>query len=235
MVSASASAKTILFGEHAVVYGEPAIAVPLSGIRTTAEVQPNGKAFRVISGKTDLDSLYSKLAPDSAMKRLLDQVRQELGISELPPVTLTIRSDIPIASGLGSGAALSAAIIRALFRYHGREEDPETVNRLAFEVEKIYHGNPSGVDNTTIVYEQPVFFIKGQGFAPLQADLSGLHLLVIDTGIRSTTADVVNDVREHYAENRDAIEAIGALVREARGALEAGDPAEIGRLMNENL
>ena len=148
------------------------------------------------------------------MKALLTEIMHEFGLKELPKDTLSIRSSIPIASGLGSGAALSAAVIR--------------------EIEKIYHGTPSGIDNTVIAYEQPIRFIKGKGFEPLQADIKRLPLLIVDSGIRSRTVDVVSDVRANFERNEAAIHEIGNLVRTAETVLQAGDPEEIGSLMNEN-
>lgn len=233
-ITASASAKTILFGEHAVVYGEPAIAIPLSNTRTIAELRPNGREFRVISRKIRLNRPYSALIPGSGLQVLLAMLMEVFGLTDLPADTLEIRSDIPIASGLGSGAALSVAVIRAFSKRYDRKLPVERVNEIAYEVEKIYHGTPSGIDNTVIAYEKPVIFTKGEGFLPLQADLSGLSLLVADSGIRSRTVDVVSDVRTHYDRNEIYIHEIGDLVRKAESALESGEPTEIGRLMNEN-
>ena len=233
-VTASASAKTILFGEHAVVYGEPAIAIPLSDTRTYAEIRPNGLEFRVISPKVRLNQTFPELSEESGLKQLLYLLKDEFSLTELPKVTLSIRSDIPIASGLGSGAALSVAVIRAFAGLTGSELPAERVNGIAYEIEKIYHGTPSGIDNTVIAYEQPVIFIKGRGFRPLEADLSRLSLITADSGIRSKTVDVVSDVRTHLDRNEAALRGIGSLVRTAETALKAGEPAEIGRLMNEN-
>ncbi len=233
-VTASASAKTILFGEHAVVYGEPAVAIPLSNTRTHAEMIPNGREFRVVSPKVSLDSSYSGLPDGSGLKTLLALLVSEFNPGGLPEETLMIRSDIPIASGLGSGAALSIAVIRVFSNRFGWDLPPETVNRIAFEIEKIYHGTPSGIDNTVIAYEQPISFIKNEGYKPLDADLSRLPLLVADSGIRSKTVDVVSDVRANFGRNKYAIHEIGDLVRSAETALHTGDPEEIGRLMNEN-
>ena len=233
-VTASASAKTILFGEHAVVYGEPAIAIPLSDTRTYADIRPNGREFRVISPKVRLNKTFPELSEESGLKQLLYLLKDEFSLTELPKVTLSIRSDIPIASGLGSGAALSVAVTRAFAGLAGSELPAERVNGIAYEIEKIYHGTPSGIDNTVIAYEQPVIFIKGQGFRPLEADLSRLSLITADSGIRSKTVDVVSDVRTHLDRNEAALRGIGSLVRTAETALMAGDPAEIGRLMNEN-
>ena len=233
-VTASASAKTILFGEHAVVYGEPAIAIPLINTRTFVSLIPNGTGFRVISEKIGLNAGFDELDPENGINCLLRLLMSEFSLEQLPQETLEIRSDIPIASGLGSGAALSIAIIRAFALRMGSETDTETINRLAYEIEKVYHGTPSGIDNTVIAYEQPVFFTKNAGFRPFEADLSELPLLVVDSGIRSRTVDVVSDVRAHFDRNEDPILEIGSLVREACETLRSGSIAETGRLMNEN-
>ena len=233
-ISDSAPAKTILFGEHAVVYGEPAIAVPLSGIRTYAEMHPNGREFRVISERAHLNRTYKQLIKGSGLEVLLSKLMKITGIDDLPADTLKITSDIPVASGLGSGAALSVAVIRTFAKRYNKIFPTEFVNELAYEIEKIYHGTPSGIDNTTIAYEQPILFSKSTGFTPLHADINKLNMLVIDSGIRSKTIDVVTDVRNHFETNEQYIRNIGALVRTAVNALESGDDKEIGTLMNEN-
>lgn len=233
-VECSACAKTILFGEHAVVYDEPAIAVPLSNTRTFAKLQNRNIPFRIISEKTHLNRSYDKLIPGSGLQVLLSKIMEYFGLKELPKAVLRIRSDIPIASGLGSGAALSIAIIRAFADYFDLILPDETVNEIAYEVEKVYHGTPSGIDNTTIAYEQAIIFSRSSGFSPLNADIRKLNLLVIDSGIRSSTIDVVSDVRADFLHNEPFIREIGNLVRSSVSFLETGNAAELGRLMNEN-
>ncbi len=232
--SASASAKTILFGEHAVVYNNPAIAIPLHNARTTVTFEPSGEEFRVFSDAIRLDSRFEELDDGSGLKSLLKLLQDELGIERFPAETLHIETDIPIASGLGSGAALSIAVIRLFSDRYGANLTTERINELAYEIEKIYHGKPSGIDNTTIAYEQPVLFSKLKGFKALEADIAGLPLLVIDSGIRSRTVDVVMDVYNNFARNENAIRQIGDLVRKAESALKTGTAAEIGALMDEN-
>ena len=233
-VQGSACAKTILFGEHAVVYDEPAIAVPITNTRTIAIIQNNNKPFRIISEKIHLNKSFDELIPGSGLQVLLTKIMGFFGLEELPRAVLRIRSDIPIASGLGSGAALSVAIIRAFANYYDRILPVETVNKIAYEVEKVYHGTPSGIDNTTIAYEQAIIFSRSSGFSPLNADIGKLNLLVIDSGIRSRTIDVVSDVRANFSQNEPYIREIGALVRSSVEFLKTGDAAEIGRMMNEN-
>ncbi len=232
--SASASAKTILFGEHAVVYNNPAIAIPLHSTRTTVTLEPSEKEFRVLSQATRMDSCFEDLNEKSGLKKLLMLLKEELRIERFPNETMRIESDIPIASGLGSGAALSVAVIRLFSERHNGNLSTERINEIAYEIEKIYHGKPSGIDNTTIAYEQPVLFSKVEGFKPLDADVTRMPLLVIDSGIRSRTVDVVMDVYHHFARNENAIRQIGNLVRKAESALKEGSPSEIGALMDEN-
>lgn len=231
---ASASAKTILFGEHAVVYGEPAIAVPLSEIRTRADFVPNGECFRIDSDKSETDLPFSELPDGTGLKVLIRWLCEAYHIPELPKETLTIRSDIPIASGLGSGAALSAAVCRAFAERFGFNMSKDELNAAVYEIEKIYHGNPSGIDNTTIVYEHPILFTRGSDPQVLPIPIPRKQLLVISTGIYSPTAEVVADVRAHYPENAEIIRSIGALVREALPPLKACDLEKLGELMNEN-
>ena len=233
-VQDSACAKTIFFGEHAVVYDEPAIAVPISNTRTFATIQNTDKPFRIISEKIHLNKTFDELIPGSGLQVLLCIIREYFGLEELPKATLMIKSDIPIASGLGSGAALSVAIIRAFADYYDRILPVETVNKIAYEVEKVYHGTPSGIDNTTIAYEQAIIFSRSSGFSPLNVAMQKLNLLVVDSGIRSRTIDVVSDVRANFSQNDPHIREIGALVRSSVEYLETGDAVEIGRMMNEN-
>ena len=230
----SASAKTILFGEHAVVYGEPAIAIPLSRIRTYCDFSPNGSEFRVYSENTGLNQTFSELEPNNGIKTLLSLLMEKFSIQEMPHDTLHIRSDIPIASGLGSGAALSIAIIRSFCAYYGKILSDEQINDMAYEIEKIYHGSPSGIDNTTITYEQAIIFTRGKGIEKLNADLGKMNLLVIDSGIRSRTIDVVSDVKANLEVNRPFIREIGELVNRAVPVLAEMNTEEIGLLMNEN-
>ena len=100
----SACAKTILFGEHAVVYGEPAVAIPLHQIRTTARLSHNSFEFRIISSKTGLNKTYYELNSAGGLYQLLKILCDVFSFPDLPADTLEITSEIPIASGLGSGA-----------------------------------------------------------------------------------------------------------------------------------
>jgi mevalonate kinase len=160
-----------------------------------------------------------------------------LGVDDLPDWRIELRSDIPIASGLGSGAALSTALVRAIFAQLGRPAPPEVVSELVYESERFYHGAPSGIDNTVVAYGQPIWFVKGQPPQPF-ASVAPMLLVIADTGIRSPTVLTVSKVREAWQQDRPRYEAIfdaiGELVYAVRSALERGDAPALGTLFNEN-
>lgn len=237
MSTASAPAKTILFGEHAVVYGQPAIAVPVSGLRAFASAEPNpAGGLRVVAADLDIPVSIDAETVDNALALTARLVLKALG--DAPPNTIiSIRSDIPIASGLGSGAAVSTALARALCAALGQSLDDETLNNLIYEVEKIHHGTPSGIDNTVIVYERPVYFVRGQPIETLPIGLP-FTLLIGDTGTSASTRAAVAGVRElleHDPQHvQPMLDEIGALVGEACAAVECGDLPKIGTLMQQN-
>ncbi len=240
---AAAPGKVILFGEHAVVYGQPAIAAPVTQVQANAVVEDNDQpGVRLLAPDLGLDARLEELPAGDALAAAVRQVQLAVAPVELPGLVITVSSTIPIASGLGSGAAIAAAIIRALTRHLGREDlaQNEHVSALAYEVEKIHHGTPSGIDNTVVTYEQPVYFERRQPrnlitpFAPARP----LHLLIADTGVRSSTRLVVGRVRELWQQSPAHFERIfaacGHIALAARRAIECGDVPELGALMNEN-
>jgi mevalonate kinase len=142
-----------------------------------------------------------------------------------------------VASGLGSGAAAATAIVRSLAAAAGIVLPPADVSALVFESEKLFHGTPSGVDNTVIAYEQPVWFVRGQPPEPF-ALARPLTIVVGDTGVASPTGIAVGDVRRAWQaepERFDALfDAVDRVVRAARRAIEGGDVGALGSLMDDN-
>ena len=236
----SASGKAILFGEHAVVYDQPAIAVPLAQMRATVQVEnlDPGTNGALIDAPDISRSFWLREAEDDdplafAARLTLD----ELGVEAPLEVHLTIRSQIPIASGLGSSAAISVAIIRSLSGHFGKPLADETISKIAFEVECLHHGTPSGIDNTVIAYEKPVYFIRDHKpeLIPIPTPL---NLIIGDTGGSMKTAIPVGLLRERWEKDPGTYGAwfgeIGEIVKEARTKLQAGSIESLGTLMNQN-
>jgi len=234
---AAAPGKVILFGEHAVVYGRPALAVPVAQVTARATVAPGGQGFWIEA--VNLSKRYAlEAAPASdPLAKAVELALNRAGLSEPPAGEVRVESSIPMASGLGSGAAVCTAVVRALAEALGLELSAAEVSALVFETETLLHGTPSGIDNTVVAYGQPVYFVREQPPVPFRVGRP-FHLLIADTGRPSPTRVAVGDVRAAYERGPARLTAIfdqiGAVVDEARGRIEAGQPEALGPLMNRN-
>ncbi len=240
-ISASAPGKVILFGEHAVVYGQPAIAVPVQAVSAKAIITPD---IQAPSGRVWIEAPQAGISAELGAEPENDPLAaavhaglQALGIRQPPAFKLRVSSTIPMGGGLGSGAAVSVAIIRAVSAFLGHPLSDERVSQLAFEVEKIHHDTPSGIDNTVITYAKPVFFLKGRAVEFLEV-AAPFTLLIADSGASTPTKVSVGAVRSAWQDEPQRYEQlfaqIGDLAKQARKAIEAGDNKQLGPLMDRN-
>lgn len=241
ITSQSASGKAILLGEHAVVYGQPAIAIPISSRRVTVRIEPHltgpsGK-LHVIAPMLDLDLDFQALPESHPIYQAISLSLKELEIEQIPACTLNISADLAVSSGLGFSAALAVAVVKALSEFLGHPFDLETVNRLAFICETFVHGHPSGIDNTTVTYEKPIFFQKGIEPTMLKPN-KALHFVLADSGIRKSTHDTIAQLGEELTLNTNfvqpRIEEIGNLVRKASREFTSGNLTHQAYLINRN-
>jgi mevalonate kinase len=239
--TATAPGKVILFGEHAVVYGRPAIAAPVGEVQARAVVsaaplRPSGDVLIQAPG-IGLESRLANLPGDHPLAWAVNSVFAALGVARPPACTVRVTSTIPVAAGMGSGAAVSVAVLRALSAFLGLPLTDERVSALAYEVEKLHHGTPSGIDNTVITYALPVYFVRGQPIQTLRLPRP-FTLVIGDTGIPSPTAIAVSDVRRAWqaapATSEALFDQVGQIAQAARAAIEAGRGDELGPLMDEN-
>ena len=235
----SAPGKLILAGEHAVVYGQPAIAMPLGALRASVAVHSAAAGAGLTVHAPDLGAVW-RLRAAAPLSDLAERTLRYLAIGE-PDATLTISSTIPIASGMGSGAAVGAALVRALAGLAGRSLDAATVSALVYESERAFHGTPSGIDNTVVAYEQPIMFQRQPAAPPLITPLlvgGPWCWVVADSGITSETKAVVGDLRRRWLDAPQHYEphfaAIGDLVRRIETALRSSDGPQLGRLLDKN-
>lgn len=266
-VQRSACGKVILCGEHSVVYGRPAIALPVSHLRTQASIWANypqpvddveADAMCIDIIAPDINARFKlHTRPQHPLSRIV-QLTTEFVAQHPHPIagipqratqptlncrySLKVRSEIPVGSHLGSGAAASMACARAVAEYWGHELAPADASDLVYEIEKIHHGTPSGIDNTVIAYEQPVWFVKGEPpyvLSELDIDFErDLTLVIADTGLSAPTKMVVAAVRANWQKDPATYERyfdqIAALVKHAREALQHNDNHILGKLMAEN-
>jgi mevalonate kinase len=222
--AASACGKAILLGEHFVVHGSRALAIPLGDLRTevTVELGPGGPAVRC------------DFPDPSGAIRALARAAELAGIS---PETAhaRIRSRIPTGCGLGSSAALAVALTRAVASLAGAALDDGEVSARAFELERLAHGTPSGVDNAVVAFERPLCFRRG--VPPEVIEPGGvIPIVVADTGERFSTAVAVSGVAAVRARDERAfaghLEAVDAAVGVGLGAIERGDAAALGPVLD---
>lgn len=238
MSSAQAPGKIILFGEHAVVYGQPALAAPVTQVSAEVRIAAARRSgIWIEAPDIKVDRRLEALPTTHPIAVTIRNTLAALKASPPQAVTITIHSTIPVASGLGSGAAVSVALVRALAAYLQKRISNRSVNALAYETEKIHHGTPSGIDNTVITYARPVFFIKGQPIRTIRVRRP-FTIVIGDTGVCATTREAVADVRtawEHDPARFERLfESIGTVAKSARRAMQTGTPERLGPLMSEN-
>lgn len=222
-----AKGKVILLGEHAVVYGHPALAGAIDrGVCTkiAERTQPEGSTsrLRVSEWKIDVgaDSQHPVSLAFAAMLKAAD----------LQYADVELRSDLPAAAGLGSSAALCVAIARSV----APDASHQTIATIANAGEACFHENPSGIDVALSMSGQIAEYRKESGLSPL--DCPPLPLVVALSGIPRSTAKMVNLVRERIAKDTcasAAIEDIADLSAEGRDALLKSDWELLGSLMNQ--
>jgi mevalonate kinase len=230
-----APGKIILFGEHAVVYGRPAIAVPVQQVHAYAEIWPDRQCV-VEAADLQRQVVVRTAAANDPLAQVVRLVCAALK-KPLPRWRIHVWSQIPMAAGLGSGAAIATAMARALLTAFDQQWEEPRLSALVYQVEKLHHGTPSGIDNTVVVYERPVWFVRGQIPQPF-ATKRALHLLIADTGIPSATKAVVADVNKAWQQDKARYEALfdaaSVVAHRARAAILAGHSQQLGPLMTEN-
>ena len=237
-MNSSAPGKVILFGEHAVVYGRPALAVPVTQVHADVEVLDSPRAgIWIHAPLIDLHAELNSLPADHAVATVILKVIQRFDISPLPNLEVNISSTIPVAAGLGSGAAVSVALIRALCASLAVSISDQEVNAIAYEIEKIHHGTPSGIDNTVITYNQPVYFMKDR---PVETFKVGKPFTIVigDTGVVAPTKESVGDVRRLWIRDQYGMEnifnEISQIALIGRRSIESGRTEMLGELMDHN-
>ena len=212
-----AHSKIILIGEHAVVYGYPAISLPLLEVEVTCKVVPAESPWR----------LYEEDALSMAVYASLEY----LAIKEAC-IRCEIDSAIPEKRGMGSSAAISIAAIRAVFDYYQAELPHDVLEILVNRAEMIAHMNPSGLDAKTCLSDQPIRFIKNVGFTELEMDLSA-YLVIADTGVYGHTREAIQVVQSKGKDALPFLHALGELTQQAEEVIRQKDAEKLGQILSQ--
>jgi mevalonate kinase len=247
-VVASAPAKIILFGEHFVVYGEPAIVLAIDK-RAYAKVEKrDDRRLRVHSANLNLAGYFeegafkieqgdakeakAKFEPvRQTASKILEKHGQHVGLD------IEINSTVPVGGGLGSSAAVVAATAMATASLLDVKLSKEEIFRIAFEAEKTVHGTPSGVDPAISTFGGTLLFQMDTGFKPLEVK-SAIPLVIGDTGVERSTRIQVEKVRgitDRYPRVFEPMmKAASEIVLRAIDAMKGNDLQTLGDLMNIN-
>jgi mevalonate kinase len=247
-VVASAPAKIILLGEHFVVYGEPAIVLAIDKRAYATVDQTEDKCLHIRSANLNLkgyfkDGVFKVEQGDLrearlrfepvrlAVEKVLATHKDNMGLD------VEINSAVPVAAGLGSSAAVVAAVTAAVGALLKVKMSKEEVFRIAFEAEKVVHGTPSGVDPAIATFGGVLLFQTDTGFKPLEVK-ANIPLVIGDTGVERSTRIQVEKVRnlmDNYPQIAEPIrKAAREIVLRAIDGLRNNDLKTIGDLMNIN-
>ncbi len=232
--------KTILFGEHFVVYGMPGIASAISDY-TLAEVEEGGEGLTFIDNRPAVEGY--KETKQREISRELELIVNFLRIDlKKTPIKIRVSGTLKCASGIGASAALASSIARALNEHFDFGLNDDQINEVAYEGEKGSAGTPSGIDNTCSTYGGMIVFEKNMSGGPnkiSRIDLGKpLEIVMASTGITQETKEVVADVKKEKDKTPERFEKIFAQYKkifdEAAFSLKEGNIKKIGELMNKN-
>ncbi|MBI2611618.1 mevalonate kinase [Candidatus Gottesmanbacteria bacterium] len=224
IITVSAPAKLILMGEHSVVFGKPSIVTAINKRCFITLKKSRIHKIKVYLAKhleggrnaclpAGRDSFEVKEAVNF-ISQILKLFSQKFSRTKIPHLEITIRSEIPIGVGLGSSAALSVSLMGALSQYINNLWNPQTINEYAYEAEKIIHGNPSGVDNSTVSfggliwYRKEFEFLKSIWSLPIKSYHLPKLLLVNTEKPEETTGEMIHHVQKLFNKNPKKISSV---------------------------
>ena len=231
-----AHGKVILMGEHAVVYDQLAISLPVPTVEVRASVRRTSHHAPYLSCR------YYK-GPVAKAPSHLDNIvaAMELAVKHCKApqeaLHIMIESDIPQERGMGSSAAVAVAVVRAICDYYDVPLQDDALHYMVNQAEVIAHGNPSGLDTLMTSTLQPVLYRKGHTPISFQMEMGG-YLVVADSGQAGRTKEAVQQVKQRLAQSTEQtaqqITTIGSFVKQAHQAILAHDLTQLGRLMTYN-
>jgi len=237
----SGKGKAILFGEHFVVYGFPALAAGIASETTAKITRVRSIGWKLVDNRPAMPGYKEKKYEEQ--KASIENILNHLGIDTTKlGFQIDLEGDLVCASGIGASAASCVAIVRALSDEFNLDLDDEQINAAAYIGEKGYHGTPSGLDNTASTYGGLVWFERDlSGGTPKFESLKlekPMHLVIASTGITASTKVVVGDVRAKKDADPAWFEQMSEeytkLVHDAKDALLKLDADKVGALMNRN-
>jgi mevalonate kinase len=241
MGKGSGFGKTILFGEHFVVYGLPSLASAI-GDYTDAFVEvKEGKGYELVDERPEVPGYKKKKFEEQKIS--IQNVFNFMGIDlDKKSLKITLAGNLTCASGVGASAASCVALARAINDEFNMGWDDTRINEAAYEGEKGYHGTPSGLDNTASTFGGMVYFVRNLHGGPNTMETikitKPIEMVIASSGMTANTSVVVADVREKKEDNpkwfNEIVTEYKALIKDGRKALELRELEQVGSLMSKN-
>lgn len=232
-ISASAPGKFVILGEHAVVYGKPALALAID------------MRFSIRVSRSNSYKVNGQAATPYNMSPHMRYISDKIGTS---PVSIYVDGRVPSGSGLGSSAALSNAYAAAISALEGLPTDKETIARLAYEAEYASQGRGSPMDTSAsangygialnVPYKEEDFLWhiekEDNAWDISKIDVPKMTFVIGNTGIKAATGPLVEKVRKYRESNTFAagiVDEIGDVTLDGLEAMKNNDLEELGALM----
>jgi mevalonate kinase len=233
--------KAILFGEHFVVYGLPALAAGIASETTAKVTRVRSFGWKLVDNRPAMPGYKEKKYEEQKVS--IENMLKHLNLDTTKMgFQIDLEGDLVCASGIGASAASCVAIARALSEEFSLNLNDEQVNETAYIGEMGYHGTPSGLDNTASTYGGLVWFVRDLSGGPPNFEglklKKSMHLVIASTGITASTKVVVGDVKAKKDADPAWFDKISEeytqLVQDAKDALLQLDTEKVGALMNKN-
>jgi mevalonate kinase len=233
--SARAAGKIILVGEHAVVYGARAIAIPLLSKSMNLRIYTD----RVI---TNTPKIKFQIGGKSVNEQLIEMVHEAFEVLAVTPFNISIdgQSSLMLGAGVGSSASLCVSLLRGLSQVCGISLTPARLSQFANRLERRFHGNPSGLDTSVVALEQAILFERGRDAEAVVVNRpKGSNLpwcfVLLDTGVRSPTINMVRKAEPWFTANASSLISIfNDVTADAARALRDGDTALLADAMTRS-
>lgn len=229
--------KVILLGEHSVVHGRPALALSIANGAQVSSSQARGDrtTLHIAPWNVDVDS-----GPEVNVGR--EPLQQALRVArgfydDDLELALSANVQLPSGAGMGSSAALGVAVLRALDEARGLTRPDAEIYERSLAWERVFHGNPSGIDNAMATYGGMALFKRGEPLTRI-VPRHPVQLVVAYSGSSSSTKTMVDSVARQFAREPERVgklfDAIASIVMNGKLALEQGDLKGLGQLMTMN-
>jgi mevalonate kinase len=241
MATGSGKGKVILFGEHFVVYGLPALAAGIASETTAVITRVRSFGWKLVDNRPAMSGYKEKKYEEQKVS--IDNMLNHLNIDTTKTgFQIDLGGNLVCASGIGASAASCVAIARALSDEYSLGLDDDEINETAYIGETGYHGTPSGLDNTASTFGGLIWFIRDLGGGPPKFEKMKLgksaNIVIASTGLTASTKVVVGDVKKKKDSDPDWFNSISneynQLVSDARDALIQLNFTKVGELMNRN-